>query len=269
MTVKEKVLKRVSNGNEIIYLPKAKVKINNLIYHYREDSYKPSGKYPFNINPNTLSSDYEIWICGSENIYYLIPKFEIEKIYFSGATPNQTPGQENIITIDIYPANDIVKVRKGFQLDFSTYRNKTISGFEPEQIDPETEKQISISKYGDGGKGEEHKKIKKWVSNNPNFLGLKNVINIEVDNHTFISGDRPDIIFETATGDYFIVEIEIENCMPGAYQALKYRTLLCAEKGFALNSDKVNTSLVAKNINNTVEIFCKKYKVLTYKVKNI
>ena len=37
--------------------------------------------YKFNINPNTLRADYEVWICGSENYYYLIPIEVIRRMY--------------------------------------------------------------------------------------------------------------------------------------------------------------------------------------------
>lgn len=39
------------------------------------------GKFKFNINPNTLSADYELWVCGSVAIYYLMPVAFIRDIY--------------------------------------------------------------------------------------------------------------------------------------------------------------------------------------------
>ena len=38
-------------------------------------------KYKFNINPNTLSADYELWVCGSASVYYLIPISLMQCIY--------------------------------------------------------------------------------------------------------------------------------------------------------------------------------------------
>lgn len=37
--------------------------------------------YKFNINPNTLSADYELWICGSAGVWYLVPIDLIGRIY--------------------------------------------------------------------------------------------------------------------------------------------------------------------------------------------
>ena len=43
------------------------------------------GKFKFNINPNTLSADYELWVCGSAMVYYLMPISFMKGIY---DTPN-------------------------------------------------------------------------------------------------------------------------------------------------------------------------------------
>ena len=37
--------------------------------------------FGYNINPNTLSSDYEVWICGRAEVYYLIPIAVVRTIY--------------------------------------------------------------------------------------------------------------------------------------------------------------------------------------------
>jgi len=38
-------------------------------------------KFKFNINPNTLSADYELWVCGSATVYYLMPISFMQGIY--------------------------------------------------------------------------------------------------------------------------------------------------------------------------------------------
>jgi hypothetical protein len=39
------------------------------------------GKYKFNINPNTLRAAYELWICGTADLWYLIPISVIYHMY--------------------------------------------------------------------------------------------------------------------------------------------------------------------------------------------
>lgn len=116
-------------------------------------------------------------------------------------------------------------------------------------------------KYGLCGEGPEHKKLKDWIADNPAFLGLTGVQKIEKEQHVFPSGDLPDIVFHCKNGHYAVVEIETVDPLPGAYQALKYRTLLCAEKGLELNSAKVKTYLVAWTIPNYVKDLCNKYNI--------
>ncbi|MBI2857338.1 MAG: hypothetical protein HYX95_03360 [Chloroflexi bacterium] len=40
-----------------------------------------SSKYKFNINPNTLSADQELWICGHSDSWYLIPVQVVKTMY--------------------------------------------------------------------------------------------------------------------------------------------------------------------------------------------
>jgi hypothetical protein len=40
-----------------------------------------AGKYKFNINPNTLKADYELWICGDADHWYLIPIKLVKQMY--------------------------------------------------------------------------------------------------------------------------------------------------------------------------------------------
>lgn len=39
------------------------------------------GNYKFNINPNTLRADYELWICGTADHWYLVPIAVIATLY--------------------------------------------------------------------------------------------------------------------------------------------------------------------------------------------
>ena len=82
-TVKNEVLDNIASGNNVIFIGKAKYKIGENVVHVRfcsTNKHAPR-KYKFNINPNTLSSNFELWICGGIDVFYLIPIGVIESIY--------------------------------------------------------------------------------------------------------------------------------------------------------------------------------------------
>lgn len=82
-------------------------------------------------------------------------------------------------------------------------------------------KERVFRKYGSGGEGEEHKKLKKWVTENPKRIGLLDVKGLPKIEWGFISGDTADILFDRENGKFAVVEIETDNPEPGFYQALK------------------------------------------------
>lgn len=115
-------------------------------------------------------------------------------------------------------------------------------------------------KYGSQGEGREHKKIKKWVKNHPESIGLMNVVRAVVE-HSFPSGDCVDILFVLPDKKYAVVEIETFDALPGAYQAVKYRALMCARCRIDLNSDNVQAILVAYRVRDDVKEFCSRYGI--------
>jgi hypothetical protein len=119
----------------------------------------------------------------------------------------------------------------------------------------------AVRKYGPGGEGADHKSLKEWCALNPQALGLQGFTQQGVKEYQFISGDLADIVFSGSGGHYAAVEIETTDSLPGAHQALKYKTLLCAEKGLPINSNQVLSVLVAWNIPGDVRDFCEKYSI--------
>ena len=98
-----------------------------------------------------------------------------------------------------------------------------------------------------------------WLSNHPDKIGLTNVDSVDIE-HRFLSGDLADLVF-AHNDKYTVVEVETVDPLPGAHQAIKYRALLCAEKGFALDTDKIQVVLVAWDIPSDVKAFCEKYGI--------
>ena len=60
-----------------------------------------TGKYKFNINPNTLRADYELWICGSEEDWYLVPIRVIRAMYdHPNAYPDRLHPEIRVVSVD-------------------------------------------------------------------------------------------------------------------------------------------------------------------------
>lgn len=83
--VKEKnaVIDYLSDGKSWNSIGHSKYSISQKTIHIRFCSTDKLGTshYKFNINPNTLSADYEVWICGSRETYYLLPIEILQEIY--------------------------------------------------------------------------------------------------------------------------------------------------------------------------------------------
>lgn len=81
--IKYAVMKNISGSKGYTFIGRASYLIGSTTLHVRfcsTDS-KGSPHYKFNINPNTLNADYEVWICGDIDTYYLLPNSLIKKIY--------------------------------------------------------------------------------------------------------------------------------------------------------------------------------------------
>ena len=102
--IKEAVLTKISNGMPFISIGKSKFRIEDAVVHVRFCSTNVNApeKYKFNINPNTLSADYELWICGNTENYYLMPIYLIREIYDNPSTYIDRRHPEiRVVSIDI------------------------------------------------------------------------------------------------------------------------------------------------------------------------
>jgi hypothetical protein len=102
---KRVALAAVANGAPYLPAGRAKYRIGAEIVHVRfcsAYSGAPS-KFKFNINPNTLSATYELWICGSAAIYYLMPISFVKGIYENPFTypDRQHPGIK-VVSVDAH-----------------------------------------------------------------------------------------------------------------------------------------------------------------------
>ena len=118
-------------------------------------------------------------------------------------------------------------------------------------------------KYGPGGEGEQHRRLKQFIADHPARLRLgRGKSKVE---HRFVTGDRVDVSIDLANGEHCVVEIELEgeSTSIGAHQALKYRALRAGE----LDTRKLpHARLVAYSIPQHVKDFCKRHGVSTHEM---
>ncbi len=80
---KQATLQQVAGNSPIVSAGNAKVSIGRWLVHLRycSDNQFAPGKYKFNINPNTLSADFELWICSVPQHFYLMPVSIMREFY--------------------------------------------------------------------------------------------------------------------------------------------------------------------------------------------
>lgn len=151
--------------------------------------------------------------------------------------------------------------------DFANVTPQKISGARKNNKNETRTNRISISrKYGSGGEGAEHKKLKEWVAKNPEQIGLKKVSNVHVE-YRFLSNDCVDILFELEGGKDVVVEIETIDVEPGCHQLVKYKALRCLQKKELLNSNMVEMILVAWDIPELIKRKYSQYGIKYFNIK--
>jgi hypothetical protein len=101
--IKTKVLSSLAGAETWYPSGKSKVQVGSATIHVRfcSTNHRSPSKYKFNINPNTLSADYELWICGDVGTYYLIPIDVIKQIYSDPNTyPDYHHDEIKVVSVD-------------------------------------------------------------------------------------------------------------------------------------------------------------------------
>jgi len=127
--IKKAVYKRIA-GSQIWYPSgRAKIRVGQDIVHVRfcSTNRRSPSKYKFNINPNTLTADFELWICGDEETYFLIPIEIIKEIYRDPDT-YQDYHHEGIKVVSIDTDENYVQyARGGKSIDLNPYFRSTLN----------------------------------------------------------------------------------------------------------------------------------------------
>ena len=81
--LKHRVLQRIAGGEAFHFIGKDKWRIVERAVHVRHRSGPKSGGtvFSYGINPNTLTADYEVWVCGDAETHYLFPIKLMNDIY--------------------------------------------------------------------------------------------------------------------------------------------------------------------------------------------
>jgi len=104
-----------------------------------------------------------------------------------------------------------------------------------------------VALYGRGGESEAHRLLKLYIAERPQLLGLSVDARASVE-HSFLTGDRVDVMFGNHDPQRSVVEVEVEgeqNLVIGVHQAIKYRALAASADGFALVDPTVRAYVVA------------------------
>lgn len=133
----------------------------------------------------------------------------------------------------------------------------------PEDFKEEVREYIELLKKRKSiGEGPAHLKLKNYVAENPECVGLSMKTEGEVE-HTFLSGDECDVAFDISDDKAVVVEIkngERGELIKGIYQAIKYRALMVAEKGEGKDYD-VAAFLVAYKIPDDITEFARIFDI--------
>jgi hypothetical protein len=120
---KKEVLSSVAGQHACKPYGRAKWKVGGNIVHvrFRSDPDLDGVSYFYNINPNTLTANFELWICGDSSKYYLIPIDHIRTIYHNPEAYGDSWHQEMRVA-HINTLNHKASFsRDGNTLDFAPY----------------------------------------------------------------------------------------------------------------------------------------------------
>lgn len=99
--IKDSVLNEIAPGVRCCVCGQATYAIASVRVHARYCAGGPR-KCKFNINPNTLRADYELWICGGASQWYLIPVEVIKTMYdHPGAYPDRWHPGIRVVSVDM------------------------------------------------------------------------------------------------------------------------------------------------------------------------
>lgn len=131
---KTQVIKRIAGTLQISWLKDNKCKIGSWVVHVREcsNSKNDGYSYGFSVYESTLGADYEVWICGHRDCYYLIPMSKIREM-----CPTAYRDKKHgcpVMSVDVTTHRSIYSSYRGLE-DFSAYFTDTLKGKSPPRVE--------------------------------------------------------------------------------------------------------------------------------------
>lgn len=118
--IKREVFESVAPKSAPVLCGRESYRLRGVSVHARYCAPGP-GNYKFNINPNSLRSDYELWICGDEKQWYLIPIHVLREMYgHPGAYPDNHHPEIRVVSVDVL-AHRVGYAAPSITLDLSPY----------------------------------------------------------------------------------------------------------------------------------------------------
>lgn len=124
--LKRWVLSQVGLGRIAKFTGKATFELLGKRIHVRQTWTVTRMNWPFNINPNTLEADYELWILGW-SLWYVIPAKAIRYMY-DAPTAYRNSDNPEIVTVSLNEELEECRfARDEPPLDLSPYRHATLA----------------------------------------------------------------------------------------------------------------------------------------------
>lgn len=129
-TVKATVLNAIAAGQPVRPIGHAKFRVGEAVVHVRFCSINSAArsKFKFNLNPNTLSADHEVWICGDAGTFYFLPHDAIVEMYeHPAAYVDRRHPKITVVSVDVVD-NTATFATGGQKLDLRAFLNRTFDG---------------------------------------------------------------------------------------------------------------------------------------------
>jgi hypothetical protein len=129
-SIKARVLNEIADGRPTAGGGRALYRVGNRRIHVRfcSTDRRRVSKYKFNISPTTLSADYELWICGDADSYYLILSQVVHEIYgHPKAYVDSRHPQLRVVSVDA-AAHNAMFARGGVSMDVRSFFRARLYG---------------------------------------------------------------------------------------------------------------------------------------------
>ncbi len=98
--IKTEVLESVAPRSRRLPCGRGSYRLDGLSVHVRYCA-PGTGNYKFNINPNSLRANFELWICGDAKHWYLIPVPVLRQMYdHPAAYPDNHHPEIRVVSVD-------------------------------------------------------------------------------------------------------------------------------------------------------------------------